>query len=336
MTQRKSSRGSSAQGIRTESRSDPLNVQITTDSKASEVEELLTLHRSFIQQNSHRLPQFLTADEAQSAVRKLQSQLTNLETQRGPKTDIDRRLSELTRQHETVSDEDQRIAQHRSVSNESKERETQEYSDILREITQSKSRLAILTNRLSVKMQANKEAQDVVNKIRNEVSNKRREAERLRNEERQLRDSEKELQRESSAIEQDMTVLIEGDEKNVSQLETIGESRGDTLRAVKANLSKKRSAVRSKVEVVQRLLREIESMEDGIDRAIGLGFVVEDQIDTEGDEESSGSLATEQNDMEEVKSEALKVRDLPLVDSMEVRVKVEAVTKRLSNSPKKV
>jgi chromosome segregation ATPase len=315
----------------------PPDPPIVPDPQSADVEELLAQHRSFIQQNQHRLPHFSNSAEAEAQVRELQAQLKSLEAQQSPRTpkaEIDRRLSEIARQHETISDEDRRIAELRLVSQESGERETREYSDILREIGDSKSQLTMLTNRLGQRRQAARDAQEAVTAVENDVNDRKRQIERLRNEERQLRDGEKESRSELQAIEKALRELADGDEQNVKQLEEIGDNRAETLRTLQATLLEKRAAVRSKNAEIESLLEEIEGIERELDRTITTRFGPSEsgrnrQVGGTSDEieeaETRGPSAAN-SEMEEVVQEAKGVLDLPLLDPRPVKQKVETVT----------
>jgi chromosome segregation ATPase len=318
-----------------------------TESKFSEVEELLDRHRLFIQQNSDRLPQFSTSAEAETQVRELQAKLKSLEAQPTPphaRMDVDRRLGDLAHHYDAISEEDRIIAELRLATGESTEREAREYSDAIQEISDAKRRLSLLDKRLDVQRRASKEAQKAVAEVGRAVSDRRKQADRLQSEERQMREREQEFRRDLRVLEHDIAALVEGDEKNLGQLETIAENRAATLEVLKQTLLETRSTARSKAARIEGLIVDIESMLTEIDEAIAGGFVVEprslaadsfEEPDQVFDESISEVFKEKPiAHAEDVVSEAIEVLNMELIDPHEVTGKVEAVTGKWIGSPR--
>jgi DNA repair exonuclease SbcCD ATPase subunit len=301
-----------------------------TASKFFEVEDLLARHRSFIEQNSVRLPHFSTSVKAEAQVRELQAKLKSLEAQPTPPhlpLAIDRRLSDLARRYGAITEEDRVIAELRSGAGESAERDTREYSEAAQKVSDAKRRLSLLGKRRDAQNRALKDAEKIVSELGQEVTYRMTQLEQLQSDEGQLRESEQAFRRDLRALEYSLAALVEGDEKNLSQLEIIVENRTATLQVLKRTLSDKRSTVRSKAEKIERLLMDIESTETDIDEAIAVGFMVAPSLeepDQFSDESASESFLV---------SDALEVLNMVLLDPNAVTAKIEAITGHWSASP---
>ena len=104
------------------------------------IEDGLSRHFNYIQKNLNRIPNFSSSEKAKEELKRLLEQLNQMENATVPSEhpNIESRLSEISKQHQTLNNEEQVISKLRSTNDDDKARDDAEYESIKNKIKDNK------------------------------------------------------------------------------------------------------------------------------------------------------------------------------------------------------
>jgi chromosome segregation ATPase len=246
-----------------------------------QVEDGLSKYANYIQSNHDRIPEFQTAAEAEAELRNLLSELRKVRTPKPkPKNlspDFSERLDLVSKQRQELFEEEQRIAELKSITESTQERQDSEYTTALQEIEEQKGKLATLKQELSSSQIARKKAKRAISQASQELNARQLTLEKLNHEANGLKQLERQSQREVRALEEGSQDRRH-EEQQVIELEKQLEQRECELVKKKRIVAEKQQLVQAKRDKIQHIMQDADQLESRLDEAVGhAGEVTEQQ-----------------------------------------------------------
>jgi chromosome segregation ATPase len=318
------------------------------------LDALILQYSDFIEANADRLPPFQTSSAAESELRKLSSKLQDLKAQQ--RAELDSRLAGMSRQRQSLLDDEEGIEKLRSISKEATDRENQEYSQIMDEIDDIKSQLLSLQKQNSARKHATNSARERLELAKSDLEAQSATRDQLTRELKRLQQLEKQTNQELRALDLDMR-KNETEETAVTELEEQVDDTERQLRDLRGEIAARREVLDSKRDSLQKLLTKIEDLEDQIDLAAD-GKPIRMPVDSDDSEgHEPAKIADLEVDEEEdldyrvvadfsnkkspplnddsddsLGDDAVQAIKAPLADTEELRGRVEKVTDGVTSS----
>lgn len=242
------------------------------------IEDGISRHYNYIQKNLHRIPNFPSSEKAKEELKRLLEQLNQIKnTVNLPEhPNIEGRLSEITKQHQTLNDEEQRITELRSINSGDKARDDAEYEDIKNKIREAKDELARLERQISQFHEESTFVRDKLDRAKNNLQSRQLKINQLKEEENRLLKLQKQSRHELKAIQNELNNSA-SEEAKISEIEARIEQNSREFQRLSKVLIEKKEKVREKTEKVQRILLEAATLENRLDEAVSYAGTVTEQ-----------------------------------------------------------
>ena len=239
------------------------------------IEDGLSRHFNYIQKNLNRIPNFSSSEKAKEELKRLLEQLNQMENAAVPSEhpNIESRLSEISKQHQTLNNEEQVISKLRSTNDDDKARDDAEYESIKNKIKEAKEELSQLERQITQFHEKSTSARNKLDKAKNNLQSRQFKINQLKNEENRLLKLQKQSRHELKDIQNELNIST-SEEAKIIDIEGKIEANSREFKRLSKVLSEKKEKVREKKERIQTILRETETLESRLDEAVGFAGTV--------------------------------------------------------------
>ena len=251
----------------------------TIEARFMAIEDGLSRHRDYIHQNLSRIPYFETSEEAEQELKKLLKQLKNPAVSIQPieMPDITKQLNQISKQHQTLSEEEERIAKLRAMTDDTKAQEEAEYITVTQRIESAKKELADLQQQVIKYNTETSIAQQKLNKALSALNSRERKMAQLHDEENRLLKLQKQSRQELKSLQAEINDA-NTEESVIADIESQIEINTRELKRMTQLLNDKRKQIKEKNLQIQKILNDTEAIETKLDEAVGFaGTVTEKQ-----------------------------------------------------------
>lgn len=260
------------------------------------VEDGLSRHRNYILKNLSRIPYFSSSEKAEKELRRLCEQLSQMKDMGEPleQPNIENRLSEIRKQHKNISEEEERIAKLRSMTDDAKAREDAEYNSVLKQIEDAKRELNSLEMQISQYHENSRTSRDKLDKAKKNLQSHQKSIDQKQKEEDRLLKLQKQSRQELKNLQTELNAKL-NEEIKISQIEHEIEKNSEEYKKLSKVLDDKKQQVLEKTQKIQKLLRESEELETNLDEAVNYAGTVTQQKSHEAYMVSDSDSNLEQN-----------------------------------------
>jgi hypothetical protein len=181
---------------------------------------------------------------------------------------LSERIVLISKQRQELFEEEERIAELKSITDSTQKRQDSEYAAVLQEIEEEKGKLASLKQELASSRAAHKKAKKAISQASQELNARRLALEKLNHEADALRQLEKESKREIRALEGDFRDSRH-EEQQAIELEKQLDQRERELAKKKRIIAEKQQLVQAKRDKIQQIMQEADHLESRLDEAVG-------------------------------------------------------------------
>lgn len=242
----------------------------TIEAKCKELSEGLAKYKQYIKNNESRLPQFSSSEEAENELHRLVHRLKHLPSQ-APKPPlhpkIETKMAQISKQHQSLIDEEKNIQQYRSKTALTRKQEDKEYALILKQIKDAKAQLKELKQQYRETESVNSVARQAVDAAAAELKIRQDKIDQLRKEEKRLNLLEQQSREEIDSISKEEN-KINQEEAIITQLTNKFNDNTKELNQLKKALKEKQDLIKAKKESIQRIFIETENLESKLDEVV--------------------------------------------------------------------
>ncbi|OHT13677.1 hypothetical protein TRFO_16111 [Tritrichomonas foetus] len=248
----------------------------TIESHFMQIEDGLSRHHDYIQANLSRIPFFESSEKAEEELRQLLQKLQNIDQINitpEEKPDINGQLSLIKKQHQALSEEEQRIAKLRAMTDDSKAREDAEYEEVLGRLKKAKKELASLQKTVTQYNEESTAAKNKLEKAHNDLNSRQKKIQQLQDEEKRLLKLQKQSRQELKSLQIEVNDA-NCEEAVIAEIESQIEANTRELNRMTKLYEEKKKQIQAKNERIQSLLRDTENIETKLDEAVGYASAV--------------------------------------------------------------
>lgn len=234
------------------------------------IEDGLSRNSEYIQQNFTRIPFFPSAAKAEEELRNLWGQLNRLNRNEpvSEPPNISNRLTQIKRQHQTLSDEDQKISKLKSMSDDTKAQEDAEYQAILNQISEAEDELSSIKSQVAQYTEESNYAKSKLQDAKDNLQSRQNRMNQLKAEEKRLLKLQKQSRQELKSLQSELDEFTRQDAQ-ISEIEAQIETNSKEYKRLTKILEDKQQLIQEKTAKVQKILQDTLAVENKLDEAVG-------------------------------------------------------------------
>lgn len=233
-----------------------------------DIEKELALNSDYISSNASRLPHFSSSIEAENELRILEEKINSPQTpNKKLHTSVNSRVEKLKVQHASIQEEEDRIKKLTAISEDSKARDEQEYSEILQLVSDSRSKLKQLQDKVVEINATTATSIKSINDSKNNLKSLQTQIDKLKLEESRFKSVQEDTQHDLSQCKsKEQSLILE--EQTIASMEQSTKSGTLRLKKLQQMLLQKQTEITERQEKIRNILLETEKIENHYDQVL--------------------------------------------------------------------